>query len=166
MAHRAVSRAGQSVIDLGFAEILALSERCFCATLGVRFSIGTVRLQVRVRKQGGMTMFRKLTIALIATAALSIAVFAPTSASAWQYSGWHRGGGGYRGWGYGDGYRRVSYGGGYRGWGYGGGYRGWGYGGGYWGGYGGGGYGGGGYGGGYSGVGYGPWGYGGDWCPY
>jgi len=76
MAHRAVSRAGQSVIDLGFAEILALSERCFCATLGVRFSIGTVRLQVRVRKQGGMTMFRKLTIALIATAALSIAVFA------------------------------------------------------------------------------------------
>jgi len=58
----------------------------------------TVRLQVRVRKQGGMTMFRKLTIALIATAALSIAVFAPTSASAWEYSGWHRGGGGYRGW--------------------------------------------------------------------
>jgi hypothetical protein len=48
-------------------------------------------------------MFRKLTLALIATAALGTGALAPTSASAW---GWH-GGGWYGGWGH-------------RGWGYGG----------------------------------------------
>jgi hypothetical protein len=43
-------------------------------------------------------MFRKLTLALIATAALGTAALAPTSASAW---GWYGGGWGHRGWGYG-----------------------------------------------------------------
>jgi hypothetical protein len=54
-------------------------------------------------------MFRKMTIALVATAALGTAALAPTSASAW---GWHRGGfhggwhGGWfhRGWGPGPGW--------------------------------------------------------------
>ena len=43
-------------------------------------------------------MFRKLIIALGATATLAAAAMAPTSASAW---GWH----GHHGWGYGHGYR-------------------------------------------------------------
>ena len=54
-------------------------------------------------------MFRKMTIALVATAALGTAALVPTSASAaW---GWHRGfhhgfygGWGYRGWGPGPGW--------------------------------------------------------------
>jgi hypothetical protein len=33
--------------------VLALSERCFCATLRVRFSIGNVRLQMRVANREG-----------------------------------------------------------------------------------------------------------------
>jgi len=47
-------------------------------------------------------MFRKLTIALIATAALGTAALAPTSASAWHGGGggWGGGRGGYHGgWG-------------------------------------------------------------------
>ena len=43
-------------------------------------------------------MFRKLTLTLIAIAALGTAALAPTSASAWGR--WH-GGWGHRGWGYG-----------------------------------------------------------------
>jgi Spy/CpxP family protein refolding chaperone len=49
-------------------------------------------------------MFRKMTIALVATAALGTAALAPTSASAWGWHGgfhhgWH-GGWFHRGWGY------------------------------------------------------------------
>ena len=64
-------------------------------------------------QQRGITMFRKVTIALFATAALSTAALAPTSASAWENGGWHRDrGAGYRGADYRresprwDGYRR------------------------------------------------------------
>jgi hypothetical protein len=58
-------------------------------------------------------MFRKITIALVATAALGTAALAPTSASAWGWHdgfhhGWHGGwfhsGWGYGGWGYGPGW--------------------------------------------------------------
>jgi hypothetical protein len=54
-------------------------------------------------------MFRKLTIAFVAAAALGTAAMAPTTASAWGWGhggwhgGWHHGWGGgwgYRGWGY------------------------------------------------------------------
>jgi len=59
-------------------------------------------------------MFRKITFALVAVAALSTAALAPTSASAWGWGGgWHGGYG--HGWGHGWGYRGF-------GWGYG---RGW-----------------------------------------
>jgi hypothetical protein len=42
-------------------------------------------------------MFRKLTLALVAAAALGTAALAPTSASAWWHGGWHRWGGGWGG---------------------------------------------------------------------
>jgi hypothetical protein len=58
-------------------------------------------------RRGEITMFRKMTIALVATAALGTAALAPISASAW---GWHggfhhgfHGGWFHRGWGYGPG---------------------------------------------------------------
>jgi hypothetical protein len=40
-------------------------------------------------------MFRKIALALVATAALGTAALAPTSASAWWHGGWH---GGWHGW--------------------------------------------------------------------
>lgn len=49
-------------------------------------------------------MLRKLTLALVAVAALGTAAMAPTSASAWGWHGrWHGGwhGGWHRGWGWG-----------------------------------------------------------------
>jgi hypothetical protein len=58
-------------------------------------------------------MFRKMTIALVATAALGTAALAPTSASAWGWRGgfhddWH-GGWFHRGWGHGPGWCYFHY---------------------------------------------------------
>jgi Spy/CpxP family protein refolding chaperone len=54
-------------------------------------------------------MFRKLTIAVVAAAALGTAAMAPTTASAWGWhgGGWH--GGWHHGWGGGWGYRAWGY---------------------------------------------------------
>jgi hypothetical protein len=58
-----------------------------------------------------ITMFRKISIALVAAAALGSAALAPTSASAWgrggEFGGYHGGfheGWGHRGFGFGYGY--------------------------------------------------------------
>jgi len=56
-------------------------------------------------------MFRKLTFALLATAALGAAALAPTSASAWGHGGGFHGGYGFHGGFHGG------YGGYHRGWG-------------------------------------------------
>jgi hypothetical protein len=57
--------------------------------------------------RGEITMLRKISIALVAAAALGTAALAPTSASAWGRGGFHGGGfhdgWGHRGFGYGYG---------------------------------------------------------------
>src|SRR5260370_39447826 len=105
------------------SDSLSSEYRCLCAA--VRFNYAMRNLHFRLvlsdckftsGRQRGITMFRKVTIALIATGALSTAALAPTFASAWENGGWHRDrGAGYRGADYRresyrwDGYRREGY---------------------------------------------------------
>jgi hypothetical protein len=58
--------------------------------------------------RGELIMFRKISIALVAAAALGTAALAPTSASAWGRGGGFHGGGFHRDWGFG--HRGYGYG--------------------------------------------------------
>src|SRR5712664_147937 len=114
------------------SDSLSSEYRCLCAAVRFNYAMRNLhfRLYCEIAKftsgqQRGITMFRKVTIALFATAALSTAALAPTSASALENGGWHRDrGAGCRR----ADYRRESYRwDGYGGWGYGGGGHGGGY---------------------------------------
>jgi hypothetical protein len=72
--------------------------------------MGRMKQNAHPQTRGEIIMLRKISIALVAAAALGTAALAPTSASAWGRGGFHRGfgygyGGGGGGWCYWHPYR-------------------------------------------------------------